>query len=151
MNQLHFQRVWGGAAAHKELWRWHFGYPGTTVTCKTSQFYVCGENIKFYEVMVSNITKDISLLAWNSDIHPSKTFAWGLPKLTLSSFCSPELPDSWGIYSVLRVCPRTSRAVTAAVWWPDIFAIFSWRMCVPFPKDCTCPQGGVFVLDSDQH
>lgn len=108
MNQLHFQRVWGGTAAHKEVWRWHFGYPGTTVACKSSQFYVCGENIKFNEVMVSNVTKDISLLAWNSDMHPSKAFAWGLPKLTLSSFA----PQSCLIpgFSAFTLSPRVRPA-----------------------------------------
>lgn len=37
--------------------------------------YVYGENTKFYVLMVSNKRKDISLLEWNSDIHPSKEVA----------------------------------------------------------------------------
>lgn len=162
MNQLHFQRVWGGTAAHKELWRWHFGYPGTTAPCKSSQFYVCGESIKFYEVMVSNITKDISL--WHGT--QTSTHAKPLPEASPNSHSPPLLPRAaWfpGLqhlfcppgYVQVKVwlCLCTSRAVRAlaAVWWPNIFAIFAWRMCVPFPKDCTCPQGEVFFLDLDQH
>lgn len=161
MNQLHFQRVWGGTAAHKELWRWHFGYPGTTVTCKGSQFYVCGENIKFYEVMVSNITKDISLLAWNSDIHPSKVFAWGLPKLTLSSFVPQSclIPESSAFilsprYVQLKVwlfpsCPCTSRAVTAlALFSCQIHLQYLRWECV-FPSPRVVPvlrERGVFLI-----
>lgn len=68
--------------------------------------------------------------------------------------CSPELPDSWlfSIYSVqLKVCscPCTSRAVTAlaALWWPNISAIFACRMCRIVPV----LRRGVFFLDSDQH
>lgn len=63
--------------------------------------------------------------------------------------CSPELPDSWlfSIYSVqLKVCscPCTSRAVTAlaALWWPNISAIFACRMCRIVPV----LRRGVFFL-----